>query len=182
MSSTIHRFLSISIISLFVIFTSACGGLSKEDDPELNELEIIDTNGSDSSLAPESEIALSPTEVQQEGQENGLFVLYWDIVADDEYLVSVYINDRNRISDALILYDAFCDDRDSCHDNQFLVCEYQSDPLLICEDFEDNESTTDIGLILDVNDLPQELYLIIETCDAYGYGCEDLSIRVPFLE
>ena len=163
---------------LFAIVLSAllyaCGGISSSDDPELNRFEIIDTDGSDSATADESEISLSASE------NDGEFELYWDINTDDDYNYEVRINDDNELSGSLLLFSDLCDPDNSCHNNQNLECEYQSDLEIVCEDSSGDERTTDFSSLIDEDDLPENLFFIIEACDPFGFDCEDQAIEVEF--
>ncbi len=166
-----------STIFIAAVITTACGGLSSSDDPELNRFEIRDTSGSDSATDPESEISLSA------GENDGEFELYWDIDTDDDYSYEVRINDRDSMTGSLQIFSDRCDPDDSCHDNQKLDCEYRNDGddlEIICENSRDDEETTNINLIADDDDLPEDLHFILETCDPFGFDCEDQSIRVEF--
>ena len=163
---------NVLFVSLFILFLYGCGGLSSSDDPELNYFEIIDTGGSDS--ATDSDIRLSASE------NDGELVLYWDINTDDDYSYDIRINNDDEILGSLSLFSDFCDPDDSCHDNQELDCDYQSDLEIVCEDSSGNETTTDISSIVDEDDLPENLFFILETCDPYGFDCEDQSLEVTF--
>lgn len=156
-----------------------CGAISSSDDPELNEFEIIDTSGSDSASAPQSEISVDPDE-NTTNTEEGEFTLYWDVNTDDNYYLYIWVNDKDQISGATELYSNYCDPDDDCHDDQSLQCDFQNDLDIVCEDFDDNESTINIEDIINANDLPEDLYFILEVCDPYGFDCEDQSIRVEF--
>ena len=164
----------ITFISLTALLLVNCGELTSSDDPELNRFEIIDTSGSDSATAPQSDISVSTSE------NDGEFELYWDIDTDDDYSVEIRINDDDETAGSLLVFSDFCDPDDSCHDNQELDCEYQSDLEIVCEDSSGDETTTDLDIIVDEDDLPEDLFFILETCDPFGFDCEDQTIRVTF--
>jgi len=173
------RFLPLTALIATVIILGGCGATSSSDDPELDDFGIIDTGGSNSSTTAESDLLVDADE-STATTNDGEFTLYWDVDTDDDYTLDVYINDRDRISGALTLLSDFCDPDDDCHDQPNLECEFQNDLDLICEDYDDNEREVDVSRLVDADDLPEDLFLIIQVCDPFGFDCEDRSLEVRF--
>ncbi len=174
-----QRLLSIIFLSATFFVLAGCGAVSGSDDPEIDEFEIIDTSGSDSATDPESEISVDPDE-STTGTEEGEFTLYWAVDTDDDYQLEIRINDRDSFSGSRLFYSNICDPDDDCHDDQSLQCDFQNDLDIVCEDFDDNETTFNLETIVDESDLPETITFILQVCDPFGFDCEDKSLNVEF--
>ncbi|MEO0442391.1 MAG: hypothetical protein AAFZ92_01425 [Pseudomonadota bacterium] len=171
-------FIRLLVSTLMLISVTACGGLTSSDDPELNSLEIIDTGGSDSAVVGESNLLIDADE-NTTSTDDGEFTLYWDVVSDDDYTFDLYINDDDRINDALTIYSGVCDEDDDCNEDQMLDCIFQDDLNLVCDDFNgDDVASVDLGFFTD--DFPEDLVFILQVCDPFGFDCEDRSIEARF--
>lgn len=181
MPISIIRSLSFSFVIAALLILGGCGAISSSDDPELNRFDIIDTSGSDSSTDPESELSIDPDEenMLSAGNNEGEFTLYWDVNTNDNYTLSIRVNDDDRFG-GVELYSDFCDPDGDCHEEQSLNCDYTNDFEIVCEDFDDNESTVNVLRIINEDDLPEDLYFILQVCDPFGFDCEDQSVRVEF--
>ena len=167
----------LALIAASMLVLAGCGATSSSDDPELNDFGIIDTNGNDSATTAEDDLQVDAD------INNGDFRIYWEVDTNDDYTIDVYINDDDDRFGGLKLFSDFCDPDDDCHEDQFLDCDFQNDLDLICEDYDDNEVEVDITRLSDIrdeDDLPEDLYLIIEVCDPFGFDCEDQNLRVEF--
>lgn len=183
MLNFITRIFTYAILSAALLIVAGCGATSSSDDPELNEFEIIDTSGSNSATDPQSEILVDADEDTMGTREDGEFTLYWDVDTNDDYLIDIYINDDDRISGGRKIFSDFCDPDDDCHEDRTLECDFQNDLDLVCEDFDDNETEiniTSLSEIDDEDDLPEDLYFILEVCDPFGFDCEDQTLEVRF--
>lgn len=173
-------FLALITASLLVL--GGCGATSSSDDPELNDLGIIDTGGANSATTAEADLLVDADESTVTTDE-GEFTLYWDVDTNDDYTIDVYINDDDDKIGALRLFSEFCDPDDDCHEDQRLQCEFQNNLELSCEDYDDNQVTVDLTRLSDIvdeDDFPIDLYFIIEVCDPFGFDCEDMNLRVEF--
>ena len=178
--SVIRPILFYFLISALLVI-GGCGAISSSDDPELTRFDIIDTSGSDSATDPESELSIDPDEenILTVGNNEGEFTLYWNVNTDDNYSLSIRVNDDNDFRGEE-LYSDFCDPDEDCHEEQNLSCDYTNNLEIICEDFDDNESSINVDRIVNEDDLPEDLFFILQVCDPFGFDCEDQSIRVEF--
>jgi len=173
--------LSFTAVIATAMILGGCGAASSSDDPELNDFGIIDTGGSNSSDTAESDLLVDADENDPANNtDEGEFTLYWEVDTNDDYTLDVYINDRDSRSGALTLLSDFCDPDDDCHDQPNLECEFQNDLDLICEDYDGDEREVDISRLVDSDDLPEDLFFIVQVCDAFGFDCEDRSLEVRF--
>lgn len=173
------KLINISYVMTAALILAGCGATSSSDDPELNSFEIRDESDADS--AKDTQFRLSPS------RNDGEFELYWEIDSDDDYSYEVRLNDDNEVNGSIRLFSEFCEENKSCDKSQQLDCEYQSDMEIICENSKGDEETTDIrgvtGIGEDLEDeLPEDLYFILKTCDPFGFDCEDQSLKVRFEE
>jgi hypothetical protein len=181
MSILVMRTIYFSFLISTLLIINGCGAVSSSDDPDLNRFDIIDTSGSDSATDAESELSIDPDEenIITVGNREGEFTLYWDVDTDENYRLTIRVNDDGDFGGEE-LYSDICDPDEDCHDEQNLSCDYTNDLNVVCEDFDDNESSIDVERIANEDDLPQDLFFILQVCDPFGFGCEDQSIRVEF--
>ena len=170
--------LTFFISSLLLV---GCGGGSVEvsatysndvDDPELRQVDIIDTYGTNSEFEGVSSLAISPY------INNGEFEVFWDILSNDDYYVDVRINTVPALAGSQLIFSDYCDSDYSCYDHQYLYCQYHSDFDVVCENYLGDVQVDNITGMIDT--IPQRLFLIVDTCDGYGENCTYQTIPVLF--
>jgi hypothetical protein len=143
---------------------------SSHADPELNQFDIIDTDGTNSEFEPIANLSISPY------VNAGRFELFWDIHADHDYSVDFRINSGPSLTGSALIYSEICSPGSPCHDNQMLYCDYQTDFDVVCENANADAEFGNIDRL--VNQIPQTLYFILDVCDTFSGYCELQAIPV----
>ena len=170
---------------LLIVFTAlislmGCSGESSESsetvivvsepDPELRQFDMVDTYGTNSEFEPVSNLAVSPF------IQGGEFELFWNIHSHFDYYVDFRINTSPTLSGSQLVFSDYCDSLFSCHDYQYLYCDYQSDFDIVCENYLGETQVAYIGDYIER--IPQTLYFILDTCDGHGLNCTYQAIPV----
>lgn len=128
--------------------------------PELVSFNMLDSYDVDTRIDNHTPLALSPY------LYNGMFDIFWRVNSLEDYIVELRINDRPGPQASFLVHSELCGAGLWCDQSGKLTCEYTNNFELACgaEDF------------LDVSELfqtvPQELYLVLQICDADSHYCE----------
>jgi hypothetical protein len=163
-------------LMLSVLFVSGCNysvSVSSghgHSDPELNQFDIIDTDGTNSEFEPIANLSISPF------INDGEFEIFWDIRADEDYTVDFRINTNATLAGSQLIYAEHCSPGSPCHDNQFLYCDYENDFDVVCENANGDVEIGNIDRL--ITQIPQTLYFILDVCDSLSGYCELQAIPV----
>jgi len=147
--------------------------------PQLIAFNVIDSYDVNTEFDGNIPLAVSPF------QDDGFFEISWyvdnfEFGFEEDYLVYFHINDQPQITNSIFISGNFCGPLDSCNSIGYQQCFYNSDLSVTCtlpnSGFID--TTTDISeLFLSI---PEQLYMIIEICNADGFECDRDSWPVLF--
>lgn len=159
LSATILFFTSLGLIG--------CGGDSVAVDdpnenyvPELIAFDIIDSYGTDTATPNYPQLAFNPY------LSDSLFEIFWDVNSLEDYEVSLRINDRDTIGNSVKIHSQFCGANRRCDQWGNWVCEYTSDFHMSCGD------GREVDIYSLITQVPQKIYVFIETCDVNSGYCE----------
>lgn len=135
--------------------------------PELHSFQLVDSYGFNSDDDPNVIPALSPF------VDGGLFEVYWDVHAMDDYTVELRINDRPSFVNSRLVSNDYCGAGLSCDLEGALWCEYNKDFSLTCDPPEVENPGVYRTYVDDwIFELPQRLYFLLEVCDTVTTSCE----------
>jgi len=129
--------------------------------PSLRYFDLIDSYDQDTAQPPYGTLAINPY------LYDGLFDVSWGVSNRGDYLVHLWINNRARIEDALLVQSQLCGPGLACDQTGGLICEYTSDFYLSCDQ---RRAPLDIAPL--VTQIPEQLYLFLEVCDRQSRYCE----------
>jgi len=170
------------------IFTTGCGGghgdvhvdsghsgphHGHEADywPYLLDFHIIDSFGISTEDDPTSASELDPYE------DEGLFDIYWDVDAVNDYIVEYRINDAPVIEGSRLIDAELCGIDLPCDEQGWQLCQYKPEFSMSCDvatqAYVDVNSTYNPLQFADmVGPLPQLLYFVVQICDTQSLYCE----------
>lgn len=128
--------------------------------PELRSFHMIDSYDVDTSNS-NAALRLSPYEYE------GLFEIFWKVNSLENYRVSLKINDRDTLSNSIAIGSTVCGAGLVCDQAGHWVCEYTDDLYMNCD-----TSIKDVDIEPLFNDIPKNLYLLLEVCDIDSNYCE----------
>ncbi len=152
--------------------------------PKLSQLEIIDTLGY-SNTGRNGPFTNTPSVLHF--RNDGYFELYWEQEHFDRYDLTLYINDRNSLSQAIEIARKSCSPS-RCNGGDWANCYYsqtsnganQIRDSLNCVIDNGDEQDSVITSLFSANTANQALFLLIEACDEQTGSCNLTSAKAFF--
>lgn len=155
--------LTLTLIALL----SACGGGNDHSDrrpvnytPSLRSFDMLDSYDVDSGFS-NLPLALNPY------LYHGLFEVYWTVRSQEDYRVSLRMNDAPTIHGSVSIHSEICGPGLWCDQAGSLVCDYGADLTMSCDTGGYRRS---IDFLFQT--IPDRLYAILEVCDLNSPYCE----------
>ena len=179
-----NKYIRVLFLILGILFISACGGGGSrheeevvveivaviDEDPVLKQFDVIDSYGISSKYNIGVALSISPY------VDSGFFEIFWNVLSYNDYTIYLSVSNKPSTKGSRLISSQTCNPYTYCHDNQYQLCEYSSDFYISCEDSEGNVESQYIGDILVT--VPQQLYFILEMCDAYTSYCEYQALPI----
>lgn len=168
-----NLFVFLTLVCLASLLGACGGGSSQAADqedfvPELRAFDMIDSYDVDTATSNEP-LTLSPY------LYDGLFEVFWKVNSLEDYRVSLRINDRDDWRNSITIATEICGEGLRCDQAGNWVCEYTSDFYMSCDV---SSREVDINELFD--QVPEDLYLLLEVCDTNSGYCEYDSYPVRF--
>lgn len=168
MENTMNIAIRTAIILLSLTIYGCGGGTKVVHDstpgadftPHLYAFDILDSYDTDTAYS-DAPLALNPY------LYHGLFNIYWEVDSLEDYYVELSVNDYSDLTDSILVHSERCGAGLFCDQSGSWMCEYGADLTLSCND---GVEVTDISLLF--NQVPQDLYLILQICDVDSSYCE----------
>lgn len=160
----------VSVFALLVLagVLTACGGTSsaahdphEEFVPELRAFDIIDSYDTDTAVPKYPPLYLTPY------RYDGLYEIFWAVDSLEDYTVNLRINDRASIAGSLLINSQVCGAGRRCDQSGNWICEYTTDFYMSCDN-----ATREVDVYPLIQQLPQQVYLLLEVCDRNSGYCE----------
>lgn len=165
------------VLLLTTVVLTACHGDSCSTDcyderpsrPQLYMANMVDTYNVNSEFDYEH-LALSPY------VNRGEFEVFWDMHSDDDFFVELRVNDIDQSAGSRLITSDWCSPHSECYYNQYQYCDYSANFYLTCNSPTEVVQSEYIGDL--IYELPQDLYFIVQVCDASLMFCEYQSFPV----
>lgn len=167
-----NRFAYLTIFAAIALLggcRASYSGGDRHNPPELEAFHMVDSYGVATDEDPITQLRLNPF------MDSGLFEAFWFVDNEDDYFVELSVNNQPQLSGRRLIGEDFCGPGLECDRDGVLFCEYNADFSISCDPPSEQfpgQTLTYFDDMIDINNLPQTLYFILDVCDARSDVCE----------